>query len=151
MRSRDPGISARGRRAHLGHLRPFPPSVRRGLGFFPSAFFAFPRLGFGTLRRRSPLSASRRAAQAQRRAARRSLLRPGRPCPPGMAAFGVLSYEHRPLKRPRLGPPDVYPQDPKQKEVRGGEAAGRGRAAPRGRGGGSGPGADRPSFPLRMS
>uniref|UniRef100_A0A8C6XN37 Mediator complex subunit 12 n=1 Tax=Naja naja TaxID=35670 RepID=A0A8C6XN37_NAJNA len=33
-----------------------------------------------------------------------------------MAAFGVLSYEHRPLKRPRLGPPDVYPQDPKQKE-----------------------------------
>lgn len=35
-----------------------------------------------------------------------------------MAAFGILSYEHRPLKRPRLGPPDVYPQDPKQKEVR---------------------------------
>lgn len=34
-----------------------------------------------------------------------------------MAAFGILSYEHRPLKRPRLGPPDVYPQDPKQKEV----------------------------------
>uniref|UniRef100_A0A671R9G6 Mediator of RNA polymerase II transcription subunit 12-like n=1 Tax=Sinocyclocheilus anshuiensis TaxID=1608454 RepID=A0A671R9G6_9TELE len=33
-----------------------------------------------------------------------------------MAAFGILSYEHRPLKRPRLGPPDVYPQDPKQKE-----------------------------------
>uniref|UniRef100_A0AAR2INR2 Mediator complex subunit Med12 domain-containing protein n=1 Tax=Pygocentrus nattereri TaxID=42514 RepID=A0AAR2INR2_PYGNA len=33
-----------------------------------------------------------------------------------MAAFGMLSYEHRPLKRPRLGPPDVYPQDPKQKE-----------------------------------
>ncbi|GCC30344.1 hypothetical protein chiPu_0008794 [Chiloscyllium punctatum] len=25
-------------------------------------------------------------------------------------------YEQRPLKRPRLGPPDVYPQDPKQKE-----------------------------------
>lgn len=24
--------------------------------------------------------------------------------------------EKRPLKRPRLGPPDVYPQDPKQKE-----------------------------------
>lgn len=35
-----------------------------------------------------------------------------------MAAFGILSYEHRPLKRLRLGPPDVYPQDPKQKEVR---------------------------------
>lgn len=35
-----------------------------------------------------------------------------------MAAFGLLSYERRPLKRPRLGPPDVYPQDPKQKEVR---------------------------------
>ena len=35
-----------------------------------------------------------------------------------MAAFGILSYEQRPLKRPRLGPPDVYPQDPKQKEVR---------------------------------
>lgn len=35
-----------------------------------------------------------------------------------MAAFGLLSYEQRPLKRPRLGPPDVYPQDPKQKEVR---------------------------------
>ncbi|RXM91078.1 Mediator of RNA polymerase II transcription subunit 12 [Acipenser ruthenus] len=33
-----------------------------------------------------------------------------------MAAFGILSCEHRPLKRPRLGPPDVYPQDPKQKE-----------------------------------
>lgn len=33
-----------------------------------------------------------------------------------MAAFGLLSYEHRPLKRPRLGPPDVYPQDPRQKE-----------------------------------
>lgn len=33
-----------------------------------------------------------------------------------MAAFGLLSYERRPLKRPRLGPPDVYPQDPKQKE-----------------------------------
>lgn len=34
-----------------------------------------------------------------------------------MAAFGLLSYEQRPLKRSRLGPPDVYPQDPKQKEV----------------------------------
>lgn len=34
-----------------------------------------------------------------------------------MAAFGLLSYEQRPLKRARLGPPDVYPQDPKQKEV----------------------------------
>ncbi|XP_041119222.1 mediator of RNA polymerase II transcription subunit 12-like protein isoform X5 [Polyodon spathula] len=33
-----------------------------------------------------------------------------------MAAFGLLSYEQRPLKRPRLGPPDVYPQDFKQKE-----------------------------------
>uniref|UniRef100_A0A8C3LGV6 Mediator complex subunit 12L n=1 Tax=Chrysolophus pictus TaxID=9089 RepID=A0A8C3LGV6_CHRPC len=33
-----------------------------------------------------------------------------------MAAFGLLSYEQRPLKRPRLGPPDVYPQDPRQKE-----------------------------------
>ncbi|XP_069753552.1 mediator of RNA polymerase II transcription subunit 12-like protein isoform X2 [Narcine bancroftii] len=33
-----------------------------------------------------------------------------------MAAFGFLSYEQRPLKRPRLGPPDVYPQDAKQKE-----------------------------------
>uniref|UniRef100_A0A672VEX3 Mediator complex subunit 12L n=1 Tax=Strigops habroptila TaxID=2489341 RepID=A0A672VEX3_STRHB len=33
-----------------------------------------------------------------------------------MAAFGLLSYEDRPLKRPRLGPPDVYPQDPRQKE-----------------------------------
>nr|XP_016847545.1 PREDICTED: mediator of RNA polymerase II transcription subunit 12-like protein isoform X2 [Anolis carolinensis] len=29
---------------------------------------------------------------------------------------GLLSYEQRPLKRSRLGPPDVYPQDPKQKE-----------------------------------
>lgn len=26
-------------------------------------------------------------------------------------------YEKRPLKKPKLGPPDVYPQDPKQKEV----------------------------------
>uniref|UniRef100_A0A670IRE9 Mediator complex subunit 12L n=1 Tax=Podarcis muralis TaxID=64176 RepID=A0A670IRE9_PODMU len=33
-----------------------------------------------------------------------------------MAAFGLLSYEQRALKRSRLGPPDVYPQDPKQKE-----------------------------------
>ena len=34
-----------------------------------------------------------------------------------MAAFP--SQEHRPLKKPRLGigGPDVYPQDPKQKEV----------------------------------
>lgn len=43
-----------------------------------------------------------------------------------MAAFGILSYEHRPLKRPRLGPPDVYPQDPKQKEVGLGPAEGGG-------------------------
>lgn len=27
------------------------------------------------------------------------------------------SNEKRALKRPRLGPPDVYPQEPKQKEV----------------------------------
>nr|CAH7731850.1 unnamed protein product [Callosobruchus chinensis] len=27
-----------------------------------------------------------------------------------------LLYEKRPLKRPRIGPPDVYPQEPKQKE-----------------------------------
>lgn len=27
------------------------------------------------------------------------------------------SQEFRPLKKPRLGPPDVYPQEPKQKEV----------------------------------
>lgn len=26
-------------------------------------------------------------------------------------------FEKRPLKRAKLGPPDVYPQDPKQKEV----------------------------------
>ncbi|VDH93498.1 mediator of RNA polymerase II transcription subunit 12, partial [Mytilus galloprovincialis] len=26
------------------------------------------------------------------------------------------SQEFRPLKKPRLGPPDVYPQEPKQKE-----------------------------------
>ncbi|XP_038050746.1 mediator of RNA polymerase II transcription subunit 12-like protein isoform X3 [Patiria miniata] len=31
-----------------------------------------------------------------------------------MAAF--VHYGNRPLKRPRLGAPDVYPQDPKQKE-----------------------------------
>jgi hypothetical protein len=29
-----------------------------------------------------------------------------------------FSLEKRSLKRPRMGPPDVYPQDPKQKEVR---------------------------------
>lgn len=29
----------------------------------------------------------------------------------------AFSNEKRPLKRSRLGPPDVYPQDPKQKEV----------------------------------
>lgn len=28
-----------------------------------------------------------------------------------------FSYEKRYLKRPRLGPPDVYPQEPRQKEV----------------------------------
>ncbi|KAH8042864.1 hypothetical protein HPB51_026129 [Rhipicephalus microplus] len=33
-----------------------------------------------------------------------------------MAAPSWL-YEKRHLKKPRLGPPDVYPQDPKQKEV----------------------------------
>lgn len=32
-----------------------------------------------------------------------------------MAAF--LNQDKRPLKKARLGPPDVYPQDPKQKEV----------------------------------
>lgn len=25
-------------------------------------------------------------------------------------------FEKRPLKKPRIGPPDVYPQEPKQKE-----------------------------------
>ncbi|XP_030027679.1 mediator of RNA polymerase II transcription subunit 12 isoform X3 [Manduca sexta] len=30
-------------------------------------------------------------------------------------AMGIM-YEKRPLKRPRLGPPDVYPQDARQKE-----------------------------------
>lgn len=36
-----------------------------------------------------------------------------------MAAAVMSSwlYEKRPLKRPKLGPPDVYPQDPKQREV----------------------------------
>ena len=29
----------------------------------------------------------------------------------------VPSAEHRPLKRQKLGPPDVYPQDAKQREV----------------------------------
>lgn len=27
-----------------------------------------------------------------------------------------MLYEKRPLKKPRIGPPDVYPQEPKQKE-----------------------------------
>ncbi|KAI8498739.1 Mediator of RNA polymerase II transcription subunit 12-like protein, partial [Branchiostoma belcheri] len=31
-------------------------------------------------------------------------------------AGATVCYEYRPLKRPRLGPPDVYPQDPKQRE-----------------------------------
>ena len=30
--------------------------------------------------------------------------------------LGSNLYEKRPLKKPRIGPPDVYPQDPKQKE-----------------------------------
>lgn len=30
----------------------------------------------------------------------------------------MFSREYRPLKRPRLGIPDFYPQDDKQKEVR---------------------------------
>lgn len=29
----------------------------------------------------------------------------------------AFSMENRPLKKLKLGPPDVYPQDPKQKEV----------------------------------
>lgn len=29
--------------------------------------------------------------------------------------MGIM-YEKRPLKRSRLGPPDVYPQEPQQKE-----------------------------------
>lgn len=33
-------------------------------------------------------------------------------CPDTM---GIM-YEKRPLKRPRLGPPDVYPQEARQKE-----------------------------------
>ncbi|XP_022706547.1 mediator of RNA polymerase II transcription subunit 12-like protein isoform X2 [Varroa jacobsoni] len=33
-----------------------------------------------------------------------------------MAAVAPWLYEKRALKKPRLGPPDVYPQDPKQKE-----------------------------------
>ncbi|XP_028966939.1 mediator of RNA polymerase II transcription subunit 12-like protein [Galendromus occidentalis] len=33
-----------------------------------------------------------------------------------MAAVAPWLFEKRALKRPRLGPPDVYPQDPKQKE-----------------------------------
>lgn len=31
--------------------------------------------------------------------------------------MACLSMENRPLKKLKLGPPDVYPQDPKQKEV----------------------------------
>ena len=31
--------------------------------------------------------------------------------------MAYFSMENRPLKKQRLGPPDVYPQDPKQKEV----------------------------------
>ncbi|KAK0041422.1 mediator of RNA polymerase II transcription subunit 12-like protein isoform X3 [Biomphalaria pfeifferi] len=31
-------------------------------------------------------------------------------------ATAFPSQEHTPIKKPRLGPPDVYPQDPKQKE-----------------------------------
>jgi hypothetical protein len=34
-----------------------------------------------------------------------------------MASTVIFSHEKRPLKRPKLGPPDVYPQDPKQREV----------------------------------
>jgi hypothetical protein len=33
------------------------------------------------------------------------------------SVMACLSMENRPLKKLRLGPPDVYPQDPKQKEV----------------------------------
>ena len=32
-------------------------------------------------------------------------------------AVAFPSQENRQIKKPRLGPPDVYPQDPKQKEV----------------------------------
>ena len=32
-----------------------------------------------------------------------------------MAAYPT--QDQRPLKKAKLGPPDVYPQDPKQKEV----------------------------------
>ncbi len=34
-----------------------------------------------------------------------------------MASTMIFSQEKRPLKRPKLGPPDVYPQDPRQREV----------------------------------
>ncbi|RWS13512.1 thyroid hormone receptor-associated protein-like protein [Dinothrombium tinctorium] len=34
-----------------------------------------------------------------------------------MGLMDMWLYEKRPLKKPKLGPPDVYPQDPKQKEV----------------------------------
>lgn len=30
--------------------------------------------------------------------------------------LGTHLYEKRPLKKARIGPPDVYPQEPKQKE-----------------------------------
>jgi len=40
-----------------------------------------------------------------------------------MACPIIFSHEKRPLKRPRLGPPDVYPQDPRQREVRNAEIA----------------------------
>lgn len=30
----------------------------------------------------------------------------------------IPSAEHRPLKRQKLGPPDVYPQETKQREVK---------------------------------
>lgn len=35
----------------------------------------------------------------------------------GLKMSAFPSQENRPLKKPRLGPPDVYPQDTKQKEV----------------------------------
>ncbi len=37
----------------------------------------------------------------------------------GKTKMAFASEEHRPIKKPRLGVlgPDVYPQDPRQKEV----------------------------------
>lgn len=103
--------------------------------------------GLSGAARLSPLAVGRR---------RRSGGRPGAPCcgPAGPARPGWLPSASSATSTARSSArasarPTCTRRTPSRRRCGGGRP--RGGAAPRGRGGGSGPGADRPSFPLRMS